>query len=752
MPSCPAALVFIPHFPRRCFTYIVPGTLRDRVCAGMLVRVPFGSGMQIGLVTELIETAVTDRLKMIEDVVEPSFRLSPEMLSLARWMAWYYFAPLGACLSLMLPPAFRTGIRERFIITPLGRSVADETRHRVGSGVQHTVLTTLQSARHGLSSRSIRRRLGNRGITQALAILKNNGYIDARLDVPSPVGNVRRGRRARSAPADMARFVSQAAGGDARLHGPLVSAMQRKRRRTFVLQAAGPDRIRLYLEAIRETMRQGKDAIVLFPHASHARAFDDAIFACVGGGMSASFGSRVPSRRSSEWYRLHAGRTSLVVGSQSSVFSVVGALGLIIVDEEHDSRHKVDQEPGFHTREVALARAAREGATVLLGSLHPSVEAMYLTQSNDAVLFGEHSERDSERVPCVRSRASVHCVDMRGVPSMGRVLSERLVHAMRDRLSSRQRVVLYQPRRGFSRALWCRDCGTTLRCTGCSVALTYYKRTHTVVCHLCGESHDAPHRCFRCSGTRVLPMGFGTERVEEEARTIFPDAHIVRMDRDAIRSNAAVLSFMDRLDSMDLDILIGTSMLLDIVPMLRRVSLIGVLSADTMLYVPDFRAAERAFHHLMALKALLADGEMLIQALQVEHPMLQSVARHDLHQFYADELAMRRELAFPPYTRLICLRVAGADDAVVHAVAARWAGDLRASHAEGIREVLGPIPAPYSKIHGRYRDHIVVKASGSGLANEMAHGAVESSLKRTEKAQGASRLLFEVDVDPYTFL
>ena len=246
-------------------------------------------------------------------------------------------------------------------------------------------------------------------------------------------------------------------------------------------------------------------------------------------------------------------------------------------------------------------------------------------------------------------------------------------------------------------------------------------------------------------------MGYGTQGVEEEARVFFPDANIVRMDRDLFRSESATLAFMDRLDFTNIDILIGTSMLLDIVPM-PRVSLIGVISADTMLYMPDFRATERAFHQLMALQALVADGEMLIQAFQPEHPMLQAVAAQNSHQFYADELTMRQELSFPPFTRLICLRVTGDAETHVHQVATRWANHLRESQAAGIHEVLGPIPAPYSKIRGRYRDHILVKEPHSGLASELAHSTVEASLKGSKALSGASGLTFEVDVDPQSFL
>tara|TARA_B100000315_G_scaffold238138_1_gene255632 strand:- start:7703 stop:8443 length:741 start_codon:yes stop_codon:yes gene_type:complete len=246
-------------------------------------------------------------------------------------------------------------------------------------------------------------------------------------------------------------------------------------------------------------------------------------------------------------------------------------------------------------------------------------------------------------------------------------------------------------------------------------------------------------------------MGFGTEGVEEETRAFFPDARIVRMDRDLVRSESAALSFIKRLDFKALDILIGTSMLLDIAPM-PRVALIGVISADTMMHMPDFRAAERSFHQLMALKSFLTCGEMLIQTFQPEHHMLQSVIHQDSRKFYMDELAIREELLFPPFTRLVCLRVTGNIEAQVHQISARWANHLRHNQTAGIQEVLGPVPAPYSRVRGRYRDHILVKEPCSGLASEVAHGVVEASLKSSKTFPGTSGLTFEVDVDPHAFL
>lgn len=751
MPSYPTALVLIAHFPRQLFTYVIPETLRQNVHSGSMVHVPFGSNVHIGLIVEIIETTGTAKLKTIESMACDSFELSSSMLSLARWMASYYLVPVGICIQLMLPPFFKHRVQERFLITPLGRMMASGSGR--GRATQHAILTRLQSAKHGLTRQYLRQHLGSRRIASALTALKRNGHVENYIKLPLATQQTARSRRRRAefTPANVADHAAQYPRQNASLPSPVASSIRKGRSQTFVLQAPLENRTSVYLQAIQETIAKRRSCLVIFPHATQAHAFFSAARLSLGERISDWFGTRTSSHRTSEWYRVRSGDASVVIGTRLSVLGPTMKLGLVIVDEEHDFRHKVDHEPRFHTREIALARASREAATVILGSLHPSVEAIYMIKFKKAVAVTIPSTKSIERASNAKPDVSVKCIDMKTVRREGRIFSEPLLNAINTRLQNREPVILFQPRRGFARTLWCRDCGYTNRCARCSVALTYYKRERKMLCHICGESHDAPHTCSYCSGTRILPMGFGTEGVDEEIQNFFPDARIVRMDRDLIRSEAAAVSFMNRLNVTGIDVLIGTSMLLDIVPR-PHTPLIGVISADTMLHMPDFRAAERAFHQLMALKAFVSDGEMLIQTLNPGHPMLESVTTKDSHRFYANELAMRRELSFPPFNRLICLRVAGEAEVGVEKGAAQWADHLRQSHASGIQEVLGPIPAPYSRVRGRYRYQILVKEPASRLAAELAHSAVENSVKMMQGLPHRHGLTFDVDVDPQVFL
>ncbi len=746
------ALVLITHLPRQLFTYAIPKTLRQNVHSGSMVKVPFGSNSQIGLVIEIAENTNIKSLKEIEDVAGESFQLSPKMLSLGRWMSSYYLSPLGPCIQSMVPPQLRQRVKERFTITPLGRIMAAGSGR--GRAIQHEILTRLKSSRHGLTHQYLRQRLGSRKILPALATLQKNGHIEHTVDIPSTLypkiklsKDSQKSKFRRDLP-DMPHFL----GKKRFLPSTLASSIQKNRNKVFILQVHQNYRADMYLEAIKETLLKRRSCIVVFPHEAQARIFLSTIRLSLGNRISDWIGTHSLPHRSLEWNRVQSGDADVLVGTRSSIFAPMVNLGLIIVDEEHDFRHKTNNEPRFHTRELSLARAHRENATVILGSLHPSVDAIHMIQSKKAAVIYPPSLRSTtEGTLFKQPNAPVRCIDMKKVTKKGRIFSEPLLDAIETRLRNKELVALFQSRRGFSRSLWCQDCGHTIRCTYCSVALTYYRKKHHLLCHICGEMRAAPDTCSRCSGAHVIPMGFGTEGVEEEARKLFPTATIIRMDKDIFRSKAALLSFMTDLDFEKVDILVGTSMMLDIAPK-PPLSLVGVISADTMLHMPDFRASERAFHHLMTIKDLVSDGEILIQALNPRHPMLESLENQNPALFYESELEARRELSFPPFNRLICLRVTGENKGFVEKCASNWASHIRKDKVSGLKEILGPIPAPYSRMRGRYRYHILVKESPSALGAELAQSAIQESLEVLRSTSPSRDIGFEIDVDPQTFL
>ncbi len=742
MSLSPSALIFIAQYPSQLYSYAIPPTLLSQLHPGSLVTVPFGRAVQTGMLIEISEGEEPQALELVTDLVDNSFVFPDTSVALARWIASYYLCPLGTCLQRILPAPFRHGVKEHYLITPFGRMMAAGSGR--GRATQHAILTTLQAAKRGLSGQSLRRTLGTRNVASAIESLQTKGHITAKLNVPAPTK--KKALRKSDSGTNPHALV------DLQLPSPLASALRRPgHSRTFILQAPESYRTWMYLMAIQETMKKGRSSLIVFPHAAHARAFAKVISDEVGDHISDFSGTATPSKQLTEWQRIRSGEATVIIGTGSVLLSPVDKLGLVILDEEHDFRHKAYQEPRYHARDIALARATKESATVILGSLHPSVEAIHLSHSKKATALERPMAHDVDYPSDSGDKIVVDCIDMTTAQRRGRLFSERMITAIEARLHTGQTVMLFQPRRGFSRSLWCRDCGTTTRCSQCSVALTYYKQAGTLLCHLCGESRPAPDVCSACSGRGMTPMGFGTEGVEAETRVLFPDARIMRIDRDLVRSPSGLSTFVKDLERNGVDILIGTPMLFDLMPA-PQVSLIGVLSADMMLHMPDFRAAERVFHQLLQLKGLLQEGELLIQALQADHPVLESVCGSNPQHFYKDELATRRELSFPPFTRLVCLRVIGDVEDHVHMTSSRWADDLRERQNTGIQEVLGPIPAPYSRVRGQYRDQILLKEPSSGLAAELAHSAVEATLRTSKTLPSASGLSFEVDVDPQVFL
>jgi len=497
----------------------------------------------------------------------------------------------------------------------------------------------------------------------------------------------------------------------------------------------------VYLRAMEEVAEAGGGSIFLVPEISLTAQMLGAVKGRFGKAAAVLHSRLSEGERYDEWSRIRRGEVKVVVGARSAVFAPMPNLKLIVVDEEHDPSYKQESSPRYHTRDVAARRAADAGGTLVLGSATPSVESFYWAEKGHLKLLTMPRRIDDRPLP------RVELVDLRQTPMA--IFSDRLKSAVEDRLSRGQQVILFLNRRGFSTFVLCRDCGYTERCPNCSVALTYHAATRRLQCHHCDYRRRAPVRCPKCSGGRIRYYGLGTERVEEEVRQLFPSARPLRMDRDTTSRKNAHHTILQRFRGRDADILIGTQMVakgLDF----PGVTLVGVVTADTALNLPDFRAAERSFQ-LMAQVSGRAGrgddpGEVIVQTFSPEHYSLQAASRHDYLRFYAQEIAFRKELWYPPYSRLAnVMSVDAASDAAE--ARARAAAEALRSEVEsaGLKvQVLGPAPAPIEKLKGRYRWHVLVKAADSR--------AMSPCLDVLERLPSEVRSGIVVDVDPVSVL
>lgn len=726
----------------RLFHYAVPAPLAGRLQTGHRVVVPFGRRRLTGYVVGFTaQPGVPGPIKEIAALAEPEPLLLPEQVELARWLAERYVCRFVQALRAMLPPGLRA---ER--VRPLMRRVL---RLRDGdlrgdpaslTPKQRMVVEFLAANPGGLTRAELARACGcGTGVVDALVAkgVLEEAAVEVRRD---PLA----GRRFPAAPppelsAEQARAVaavSAAAPGEVfLLHG-----------------VTGSGKTEVYLRCIGTALERGRQALVLVPEIALTPQIIHVFLSRFGSRVAVLHSALSDGERYDEWRRIRAGSVDVVVGARSAVFAPLPRLGLVVLDEEHETSYKQDEAPRYHAREVAVARARATGAAVVLGSATPAVESYHATASGSYRLLELRERVQGRPLP------DVALVDMREELAAGRrgIISRRLEEAVRERLGRREQVILFLNRRGFHTFVLCRECGYAVRCPRCDVSLTLHlgdasgPAQSRLACHYCGHGEPVPSTCPACRGSRIRYFGTGTQRVEDAARQLFPGARVLRMDVDTTATKGAHERIYYQFLRGEADILVGTQMVAkgwDV----GGVTLVGVISADTALHLPDFRAAERTFQLLAQVAGRAGrgpgGGEVIVQTYSPEHYSIQAAARHDYGAFYRQELAAREALGYPPFGHLVRLVAAHPAREVAERAARRLAAAAVAAGARpdgGDVQLLGPAPAPVGRLHGRYRWHLALK----GRRRE-AVAALARSLAGAARSEEARVI---VDMDPFSML
>ncbi len=504
----------------------------------------------------------------------------------------------------------------------------------------------------------------------------------------------------------------------------------------FGVTASGKTEV--YLDAITRTLDSGRSALVLVPEIA-LTAQVVSVFVGRFGEQVAVLHSRLSEgERHDEWRRVQEGEARIVVGARSGVFAPVDNIGLIVVDEEHEASYKQDKMPRYHARDVAGRRAETAGATLLLGSATPSVETFYAAQEGRLHLLEMPDRIGGRPLP------EVAVVDMREELKEHRsAFSRRLVDEMGDRLSKGQQTILFLNRRGYAQFVLCRDCGHVPRCPNCAVTLTYHAARLILRCHHCDYVMQAPALCPDCAGTHIKAFGLGTERIEEEVGKYYPSARVLRLDRDTTTRKGAHEGIIGSFRRHEADILIGTQMVakgLDF----PNVTLVGVVSADTGLNMPDFRAGERTFQLLTQVAGRAGrgahPGSVVIQTFTPDHFSIQCATAQDYRGFYENEIRDRAELRYPPFSRLANLVVSDPDEQAGRDRTDAIAEALKTALPQDV-EVIGPAPAPLARLRNHYRRHIVLRAPVEAPLEEYV-------AKGLAKLQSSQKSGLAVDIDP----
>ncbi|MFH1593323.1 MAG: primosomal protein N' [Candidatus Omnitrophota bacterium] len=516
--------------------------------------------------------------------------------------------------------------------------------------------------------------------------------------------------------------------------------------RTFLLHGiTSSGKTEVYLQAIEEVLKRGRSSIVLVPEIALTPQTVGRFKERFGPLVAVVHSQLLGSMKYAEWKRIKDGIAKIVIGARSAIFSPVKNLGLIIVDEEHETSYKQEDVPRYHARDVALMRGRLCNSPVILGSATPSLETYYLAKKRELELVRLTKRIDDRQLP----KAKI--VDMRMELATRKhivMFSRVLIDSIQRALNSNGQIMIFLNRRGFSTYINCKKCGLVLKCKRCDSVLVHHYQTKKLLCHYCNYRISPPDICPHCSSSYMKYFGIGTEKVESEIARIFPGARIARMDTDSTRVRGAHERILGDFKDHKIDILVGTQMIakgLDF----PKVTLVGIVNADVTLNLPDFRASERTFNLLTQVGGRAgrgADGgEVIIQTYAPEHYAILAASKHDYDKFYSEEIKSRKELAFPPVTHMIRLTLRGRNEKrtidAAHDMTRSLDKELMKLIAGKGIEVLGPAPSPVSRVRGYFRWNILLK----GKNRSIMCAELSKALLKCGRPAG---VFVAVDVDP----
>ena len=792
----------------REMTYLVPDDLKRQIQIGSRALVPLGPRWTTGIVVGFQDRTDLENVKSIAILLDAYPVVSPNVLDLCRWMAGYYVCTLSEVLTAALPAGIHTHSGQRFDV-----STIDDADPGPISPSQQQVLDHLKT-RGPSSLSQLQRRLRGKGVRGAVFGLIRRGLLTTWQTIEDPRVKPRQERMvqlvpdarwfevewpalARRAPRQAECLRRVRAGGGVMTAGALtrsgigshvlraladrrlVRIYHREARRDpyAEMESAAPERLALtvhqrraleqildslsplrfssfllhgvtgsgktlvYIRAVDRVLRDGLGALILVPEISLTPQTVRRFRSHFGNRVAVIHSALSESERYDAWRDVREGRRTVVIGARSAVFAPISNLGLIVVDEEHESAYKQsDPAPRYNARDVAVMRAKMENIPIVLGSATPALESFHNVDTEKFHLLPLPERIDSRPLP------EVTLVDMRKESGL---FSGLLREKLKDRLKKEERIILLQNRRGYAPFVQCLDCGGSVQCPNCRVTLTYHAQGRRMVCHYCAFDTPAPSACSACEGTNLKLLGVGTQRVEEALNEQFPGIRLLRMDVDTTRRKGAHDRILESFRKGQADVLLGTQMVakgLDF----PGVTLVGVISADTGIHLPDFRAGERTFQLLTQVSGRAgrghAPGEVVIQTYLPDGEALRCARKHDFQRFAEYELEGRRRVLYPPFGRMALLLFKGKHEHDVARTAGLCAEALRAMAMPHV-DVMGPAQAPLARIRRSFRWQVVLKTPSSRNLNVLARRAMREYGRNRRAA-----VTLDVDIDPVSML
>ncbi len=721
----------------KTFYYTVPEEFSSKAVLGMRVTVPFGNRMVTGYIVAYPDLRALDKegdtlkIKDIKDIpdIAPSF--TPAMLEFYRWIADYYISPLGEVIRTALPATKGKIKKERFVsitlpageigpMTPKEKNVLDYVK-----AMEKVAVKELNAE--------------FKRPTDVIKRLSTKGLICVMEEEVSRVACKQK--------AGVGNWESEAnppllTESQEKAFNAIKEAMDKGGFSPFLLHGVtGSGKTEIYLRVIENGLKRGKGAIVLVPEISLTPQLLNRFRSRFGDKVAALHSALSDGERFDEWRRIKSGEARIVVGARSAVFAPVEDLGILVVDEEHDHSYKQEESLRYNARDLALVRGKMVKGVVILGSATPSMESYHNAKTGKLNCLNLPVRVEERPMP------QITLVDMKDTGKR-QIFSSQMTESLQKSITEKKQALLFLNRRGFSTFLICSDCGYIFGCPNCSISLIYHQGAGTLKCHYCDYEQKAFPVCPACKGLNVGHLGLGTEKVEEEIKKAFPDARVARMDRDTVSRKGSHERILKSMEDGEVDILIGTQMVTKGHDY-PNITMVGVISADISLNLPDFRAAERTFQLITQVAGRAGRGDVpgtvVIQTFSPDHYAIHAAAAHDMNGFYEEETRFRKELGYPPFARLISIKIKGNSEAGT----AKAAEKLGRISDEELREwkgitVLGPSQAPIYKIRGKYRWHMLVKGKDSGKL----HSFVRNLLLKAGGRPGLKGAELQVDVDP----
>ncbi|MBF2664331.1 primosomal protein N' [Listeria seeligeri] len=780
----------------RPFDYFIPEDLEELIRPGMRVSVPFGNRKIQGFVTELGETEENPKLKGIDGVMDLAPVLNEELMELGDWLAEDTLSFRVSAYQAMLPAALRAKYEKYFLrldeenteleqlfegYETLDWKVAEARNllKSLGKWVREGSVEVVYQVKNKTTNKKIRMINCLKSPHELMELIENmpkNAKAQTRVLAffqvfeGTEISVAELKKQAETSEATIKKLAEQ---GIISIQEKIVSRdpykhhhfeksealtllpdqqtacekiIEAKKQETFLIHGVtGSGKTEIYLQTIEAKLKEGKEAIVLVPEISLTPQMVERFKSRFGSEVAVLHSALSSGEKYDEWRKIERKEARVVVGARSAVFAPFENLGIIIIDEEHEASYKQEDNPRYHARDVAIWRAMKYQCPVVLGSATPSLESFARAKKGVYTLIELPSRVNDRAMP------EVNVVDMREeLRKENRTeFSTELLEKIKDRIAKKEQTVLMLNRRGYSSFVMCRDCGYVVECPNCDISQTYHQASNKMKCHYCGHEEAVPKKCPSCGGEHIRYFGTGTQKVEESLTKLIPEARVIRMDVDTTRTKGAHEKLLRSFRNHEADILLGTQMIakgLDF----PDITLVGVLNADTMLHLPDFRASERTFQLLTQVSGRAGrherTGEVVVQSYNPEHYSIEFAKKHDFIGFYHHEMQLRKMGAYPPFYYLTMINVSDENEMKAIRTIQEMVNFLRGKLGpEAV--ILGPVPSTIARIKNKYRYQCIIKYKIEPNLKQELKTLITHYQKDQQKG-----LTINIDVQPYVLM